>query len=427
MRFRFAAAVLFAASTSIDAQQGAAVAEPPERLTAAIERALADNPGILEMEQRIEAARARIPQARSLPEPMLTVGAINVPLPSFSFHQDEMTMKMVSLEQEIPGAEKRSTAAAAALADAEATEAMHADHANRLAAGVAETYFELASLDARLEIARRTLERLKGVSESVRSRYRVGEGSLPDALLAGVQETRVRDRIRTLEAERSIAAIRFNALQNLTPETPVAQVALPPSGQMPERKVLAEALEGSPRVRQAKADIRRAEQELELARLGKRLDFKLMASYGDREGHDDMFGATVGINLPFARGKRVSGRIAEKEAELSAAKARLAGERLALSREIGEASIALTSDADRAALFRDTILTQDRTAARAAEEAYAVGKIDFQTYVGAVLTVDEDESEAIERETGISRARARLQAATGIPFYGRPPQEATHD
>jgi outer membrane protein TolC len=140
-----------------------------------------------------------------------------------------------------------------------------------------------------------------------------------------------------------------------------------------------------------------------------------------------MFGATVGINLPFARGKRVSGRIAEKEAELSAARARLAGERLALSREIGEASIALTSDADRAALFRDTILTQDRTAARAAEEAYAVGKIDFQTYVGAVLTVDEDESEAIERETGISRARARLQAATGIPFYGRPPQEASHD
>ena len=112
MRLVLAVAALSAASTGVSAEQGA-VAEPNDRLTAAIERALAENPGILEMEQRIEAARARIPQARSLPEPMLTVGAINVPLPSLSFHQDEMTMKMVSIEQEIPGADKRSTAEAA--------------------------------------------------------------------------------------------------------------------------------------------------------------------------------------------------------------------------------------------------------------------------------------------------------------------------
>jgi outer membrane protein TolC len=84
---------------------------------------------------------------------------------------------------------------------------------------------------------------------------------------------------------------------------------------------------------------------------------------------------------------------------------------------VQDALVALASEADRSALYRDTILTQDETAARAAEEAYAVGKIDFQTYVQAVLAVDEDEAETIERETAIPRARARLQAATGILFY----------
>jgi hypothetical protein len=87
--------------------------------------------------------------------------------------------------------------------------------------------------------------------------------------------------------------------------------------------------------------------------------------------------------------------------------------------------IALESEADRAELYRGTILTQDETAARAAEEAYAVGKIDFQTYIGTVLAVDEDEAEAIERETAIPRATAALQAATGIPFFPHRPVEET--
>jgi outer membrane protein TolC len=130
-----------------------------------------------------------------------------------------------------------------------------------------------------------------------------------------------------------------------------------------------------------------------------------------------MVGANVGLNLPFVQNKRVVARIAEKRADLSAAKSRLAAVRLKLLREIEDAWIALVSEADRAGLFRDAILIQDETAARAAVEAYAVGKIDFQTYVGAVLAVDDDEAEAIDRETAILRARAALQAATGIAFF----------
>jgi outer membrane protein TolC len=135
-----------------------------------------------------------------------------------------------------------------------------------------------------------------------------------------------------------------------------------------------------------------------------------------------MIGATVGINLPFLQRRRIAARVAEKEAELGAARKRLDSVRLRLSREIEEAAIAIRREADRAALYRSTILTQDRTAAEAAEQAYAVGRIDFQTYVRAVLAVDEDEAEAVMRETALPRARARLLAAGGIPL-----EEVSHD
>lgn len=430
MRFLFSGILALLASGSSSAQTTPNPESRTEpRLQATIQRALAENPGIEEMERRIQAARARVAQAGALPDPMLSVGAVNVPLPDLSFRRDDMTMKMASLEQELPARGKRGTARRVAEAEVAVTDTMYAEYVNRLVAEVADSYFELASLDARLAIARRTLERLKRVSDSVRTRYRVGEGSLADVLLAGVEESKRADRLRSLEAERAAVAARFNTLQNLPPSAPVSPVPLPPFDPLrSDRDALARELEESPVIRQAFAEVRRGEEALELARLGRRPDLKLMASYGQRDGFDDMVGATVGFNLPFFQRKRVAAQIAEKEAELSAAKSRLASVRLELSRRVEESLIAIASETERAALYRSTILTQDATAARAAEEAYSVGKIDFQTYVGAVKALDDDEAETIERETAVPRARARLQAATGVPFYKyRIGQEVPHD
>ncbi|HEV8232615.1 MAG TPA: TolC family protein [Thermoanaerobaculia bacterium] len=395
-----------------------AVETTDRRLSAAIERALARNPEIQEMELKIEAARNRVLQARALPDPTLTLGAVNVPVPSFSFGRDDMTMKMASLEQMVPAPGKRRAAAAVANSDIEIARALYSEHVNRLVSEVADSFYEIAELDARLSIAHRILDRATRVSESARSRYRVGQGALPDPLLAAVEETKFRDRIRALEADRAAAAIRFNTLQNLPATDSVPAISLPFADRaLPDVATVRAAIEQSPAVVQAQAEIQKAERELDRARLDRRPDLTFMTSYGERERRDDMVGATVGIDLPFFQAKRVSARIAEKQADLAAARKKLESVRLGVSREVEEALIALARDADRAALYRDTILTQDRTAAEAAEQAYAVGKIDFQTYVRAVLAVDEDEAEAVMREAALPRARARLQAATGFPFF----------
>jgi hypothetical protein len=67
------------------------------RLRAAVERAIAGNPEISEMELRIEAAKQRVPQSLALPDARLVAGAINVPVPDVSFAREDMTMKMVTM------------------------------------------------------------------------------------------------------------------------------------------------------------------------------------------------------------------------------------------------------------------------------------------------------------------------------------------
>ena len=418
-RSRIPGAFALAAIASLMPLFPASAAEPPDpRLRAAIERALAQNPELQEMELRIEAARNRIPQARALPDPTLTIGAVNVPVPSFSFGRDDMTMKMASLEQTVPAPGKRRAAAALANADVEIARAMHAEHVNRLVSDVVNSFFEIAELDARLSIVRHSLDRAARVAEFARNRYRVGQGALPDPLLAAVEETRFRDRIRALEGDRAVAAARFNTLQNRSADESVPTIPLPSTDRsLPDAGSIHAAIENSPAILQAQAEVLRAERDLDRARLDRRPDLTFMTSYGERQRRDDMIGATVGVNLPFFQAKRVSARVAEKQAELGAAKQKVESVRLGLSREVEEALITLARDADRAALYRDTILTQDRTAAEAAEQTYAVGKIDFQTYVRAVLAVDEDEAGAVTREAALPKARARLQAATGFPFF----------
>jgi outer membrane protein TolC len=388
-------------------------------LRTVVQRALAGNPEIAEMELRIEAAKQRVPQALALPDPRLVAGVINVPVPDASFAREDMTMKMLSVEQTIPAPGKRRAAGEVASAEVAIAEAMHVVHVNELIAGVIEAFADTAELDARLAIARRSLDRLGRVSESVRARYRVGQGALPDALLAAVEETTLRDRIRTLEADRASTAARLNTLQNLPADAPVPVLALPLEGlALPERAALDAAIDESPALLQARAEVRRAEQELESARLERRPDLTLSAQYGERQRRDDMVGAMIGVNLPFFQRRRLSARVAEKEAELAAAKKKLESTRLAVAREVEDARIDLSREIDRVALYRRTIITQAQTAAEATEQAYAVGRIDFQTYVRAVLAVDEAEAEAVMREAGLPRARAKLLAAVGLPVEG---------
>ena len=72
------------------------------RLRGAIAQALARNPELTSMEARIEAARRRVSQAASLPDPELELGVKDVPVASPSLSRSDFTMEMVSAKQRLP-------------------------------------------------------------------------------------------------------------------------------------------------------------------------------------------------------------------------------------------------------------------------------------------------------------------------------------
>ena len=360
------------------------------RLRNAIGRAVGQNPELVSMEARIEAARHRVSQADVLPDPEIEVGIMDLPVANPSLSRDDFTMEMVTARQSFPGLGKRAARKASAQAAADGAAASHAVHSVALAAEVADSFFMLAELDRRLEILEQSRERLKRAAASATERYRVGKGAQADVLRANLETTALEDRLFSLKGERRATVARFNALQNLPASNPVAPIG-PVDPVAPAKRpseILREAEETSPAVAAARASVRRAEEEWKLARLERRPDWTAMTYYGRREKFEDLAGASLSFNLPFAHPRRLDERRAEMEAELSSARADLESVRNQLRRDVEEASALLERNVEQEKLYRTSILPQAEINFRAAQEAYGVGEIDFLTFERAALDLD---------------------------------------
>src|SRR6185295_12477192 len=93
------------------------------------------------------------------------------------------------------------------------------------------------------------------------------------------------EQLSTLRAERRAQAARFNALRALPVAEPVPRLApVTPDFAIPAAAELMEqAAAHSPAVLAGLAEVHRAEQELELARVERRPDWTLMGYVGRRE------------------------------------------------------------------------------------------------------------------------------------------------
>ena len=425
MRLRIVTAIAFLSVAPAAAQE----ADWKSRLGTAIGNAVAHNPELAAMESRVAAARHRVGQAGALPDPEIEIGIQDIPFSNPSFTRSDFTMEMISARQMFPGAGKRGARRSAAETEAEAVAAEHVVHLRSLVADLADAFFALGELDARIQILEESRERLRRAAASAMERYRVGKGAQVDVLRANLETTSAEERLSTLRAERRKEAARFNALQLLPPDSPVAPVGLPSEEPLDggREEVLRRAAEESPAVAQAASELRKTEQESKLARLERRPDITAMAYYGRRERFEDLAGASIAFNLPFVQSKRLTERAAEAEANLSGARAGLEVARNRIRRGIEEAYADLDRNASQIRLYRDSILPQAETNHRAAAEAYAVGQIDFLTYVRSAIDLDTYRGELAVRRAGTWRARAALQRASGLRLVpGTPESGGNH-
>src|SRR5947209_10587865 len=195
MQFR---QLILAASALVMAGASRALGQGPSApvagdsvLQSLVAEALARNPTVAQRQAAVRAATLRIRPAGSLPDPMLSLGVMDLQMPHFEFNQSDFTEVDVELSQEIPW--PGSLGARSAVARAAATGARADENVLRreVTVAVAAAYYRLQSAVTALETIRRQRQLLEAAVQLSTTRYATGMAPQSDPLQAKLARARL--------------------------------------------------------------------------------------------------------------------------------------------------------------------------------------------------------------------------------------------
>src|SRR6266545_2722679 len=405
-------AVGFAAAP-LAAQESAPSATGDSALQALVAEALERNPTVAQRQAAVRAATLRIRPAGTLPDPMLSVGVMDLLLPHFEFNQSDFTEVDVELSQEIPWPGSLGARSGVARAAADGFRAEENVVRRDVTVAMAAAYYRLRYAVTALAVVHRQRELLEAAVQLSTTRYATGTAPQSDPLQAKLARDRLRSEEYALESEWAAALAAVNALRNRAPGDSVAVTPLDPAAvraavePVPLSDTLvAAALATHPRLAAGRAAVDQATRTIQVERLGARPDFTLTLRYGYRPrafnfNFPDFFSAFVGLRLPVWAWRKQNRLADAARADSTGAAAELRDAELQLSREVTETAARVQGSQQRLALLLDGVLPNARGTVESVLRSYQVGRAEFLT----LLSVED------------ARYRAELEAAAVAADY----------
>lgn len=411
-------AVPFLLIGPLNRQTTAQQTEPAASLDALVAEALERNPEISAMRRVFDARRARVPQAKALPDPMLSYGyAGNAPLPPFDIQKgDPASARMVSFTQEFPYPGKLALKGKQANVEAEAEYWAYEQARLNLVAEVKDAYFELFYLHKALATVAKNKTLMEQFTKIAEASYTVGKAPQQDVLKAQVEVSKLIEQQTLLDQRRQLAEARLNSLLFRASDAPVGVPAeIKPREFKPSLAELGElALTNYPTLKAQRRRIDREQYGVELAHKEFYPDFTVGVTYFNRPGLPEMYGVTVGAKLPLYFWQKQRPALAEATANAAAERARLEQTHTLLFLRIRERYLAAQSAQRLAQLYRTTILPQASLVLEAALTGYEVGKADFLTLLDSLVTLLNYELSYYEQLSNEEKAIAALEPFVGI-------------
>lgn len=395
--------------------------EVPVPVSRYVESALAENPSLESMRERIRMKENAAIKAGALDDPKLRMGITNVPIQTWSFREEDMTGKEIGLSQMFPWPGVRKTRTEMVLREKEEAEFVLEEMRSTIRSEIKMTYSELASVRKQIEAVRRSQEVLKdivGVTEEI---YAVGKGSQPDVLRGQLEYGRMREMRIGLENREQVLSVRLNTLAALPADRPVPPLEVLPEISLPYGQAdLAGIYEADRPARKALlARVHKSDSSIRMANLAGKPEFEVSASYMQRDAmpdgtkRSDMVSSMVTMTLPIWRKGKIDPGIREMEAEKRMAGRDLANLDLETSNAIGRSLAALKSRREAAVLYRTTLIPQAEQSFQATAESYRVGKTDFPMLMDTVMAILSSRREYAAMVGDMHIEKARLESTVG--------------
>ncbi len=392
-----------AGSAELNGQSPADADSLLRRLTA---EAQAAAPAVLRSDALARAASTRVRPSGALPDPMLTLGVMDLTLPRFGFRQSDFTEVDVEVSQQFPWPGTLSSQTRAARAMARGAEAETSALRREIAVRVAMLYYRLRYVVT----AKQTLAQQRTLVESTVeiSTARYGTGSVPqsDPLQARVALARLVTEQASLQAEESSVQADLRAARGIRGPEQLSVVpidvdsvaAILEDAEAGHALHLAQAdpLATHPRLEARQAAIEAAEATVRAEALSARPDFEVSTRYGARPLGADFFSAFVGIRIPLWAGRKQRLLTQAARIDAEASQRGLDEEHAALTAELERTLADARAGAVRLRLLASSVLPLTREGVGAALRGYRTGQNDFLSVFAALDTHYHAELEATE-------------------------------
>jgi len=361
----------------------------------------------------VEAAEARVRQARVRPNPTLGLEAENAfGSGPFDGYGNAETTLSVSQDLELWG--RRGARVAVASADA-GTSALERDLAVIDTAGrLALVYAEAEAAERRADLADEALTLALADARAALSLVENGREPVLRGIQAESEAASARASLDEAQAERDAAFARLTAVGILP--APVTHIDDSLLDRTPERaQIVSEAV---PTVRVAEARLTAAERRIDAERINARPD--VTASMGLRRFEaENATALTFGVSLPLPLFDRNRGNIDAARAEYRAADARLTQAKQDAGADRAAASARLGASTSR--------VTATDAGVSAAEEAYRLSRVGFDAGRISQLELRTSRAALINaRNAAVDARLARVRAEIDLArLEGRAPFEGT--
>jgi outer membrane protein TolC len=348
-----------------------------------IQIGLLQNSEIQEMRLMVESVANRVPQAASLPDPMLGAMAFPSPVQTAAGEQEFA----LSMSQKIPWRGKLRTRAAIAEENVNVARAQLAAVELKVVEQIKNAYFQLYFIQQAITINEEEKKRLAVIESLVKEMYKVKrEVTQQDWLQVQVELSRIDTDLLDFRAQKKSAQAQLARLLHISPETDLAALDSRPAEQTVQdiQQLYQIAIQARPELHAQLAKIQQDRRATGLAELQSYPDMTfgfnwIATSSGGVSpvaNGDDAFMLTLGMNLPIYRKRNDAGVREAQTRSLSNARKydRLKDETMA-----GVAGLfaKINSLRETLQLFRDDIIPKQKSTLSQSQSEYRVNKVDI--------------------------------------------------
>ncbi len=349
--------------------------------------ALRQNPGLGALTQKIAELRHKAVAVAQLPDPHLGLGAVNLPINSFSMNRQQMSMLSVGLSQTFPSFGKLGLEGQQAGMEAQMANFTMRGQAAELVLLLRRAWLQALYTEDAVATVRHQ-EQLEAESvQAALALYRSAQGSQAEVLRAQLARDSLANDITKLQAEQASDLAQIAQILNL-PEPPSIEKQWPNLPPPPTLAEMETRLSGQPLLRTAQEQTRVAQMGVQIAKRGYWPEVTVSVSYGQDfyPGSPNWLSAGVNLSLPIFPGDRQDQDVAAARAKALQAQYRYDDQHLALTQKTRATFaryIALKTQLDRT---DQRLLPTARNAFSATLATYSAGRAGLN----AVLRTQKD-------------------------------------